>query len=353
MKIALLTDTHWGARGDNQNIISHFADFYNNVFFPTCESRGVTHIIHLGDVVDRRKYINFYTSYAMNEYFIAPLCDKKMTMDIIVGNHDTFFKDTNSLNSPKELFKKHDNISIHESCVEKVFDGLRILFIPWITSENEETTLTAIDKTTAQVVCGHLELQGFEMHKGQVMEHGRSASIFKKFDVVYSGHFHHKSLKDNIQYLGTPYEMTWSDFDDPKGFHIFDTDTRSVEFIRNPVEIFHKITYDDTNLTLEDIQATDYTVYKNCYIRIYIVAQNNPYLFDILTSKLEEAGVADYKTLNVVELSSDGEDSELLSTEIEDTPTILTKYIENLNVSNKAELSEVMMKLYNESSLFE
>ena len=58
MKIALITDTHWGARNDNVIFSNYFRKFYDNIFFPLLEERNIKTLLHLGDVVDRRKYIN-------------------------------------------------------------------------------------------------------------------------------------------------------------------------------------------------------------------------------------------------------------------------------------------------------
>ena len=71
---------------------------------------------------------------------------------------------------------------------------------------------------------------------------------------MFSGHFHHKSDDGQIYYLGPPYQIYWNDFDDPKGFHIFDTDTRELERIVNPYTLFSKIFYDDIQ---EDYNSHD------------------------------------------------------------------------------------------------
>ncbi len=92
---------------------------------------------------------------------------------------------------------------------------------------------------------GHLEIKGFEMHNGHMNEHGTEKSVFKRFEKVMSGHFHKKSDDGHIYYLGTQYEMTWSDYKCPKGFHIFDTQTRELSRIENDNTIFKKIIYND------------------------------------------------------------------------------------------------------------
>ena len=242
MKIAIITDTHWGARNDSQVFSNYFAKFYENIFFPTLEKRGIRTVIHMGDIVDRRKFINYKTLFQMRHHFFDACYGRYINLHMIIGNHDTFFKNTNSLNS-MDCLRVHDNHQVHiyEEPTEVDFDDLKCLMMPWICDENREQSLKAIQDTEAQILFGHLEVKGFEMHIGSWSPEGVDASLFKKFDMAMSGHFHHKSDNGNVYYLGNPYEITWSDYNAPRGFHIFDTKTRELEFIQNPFHMFHKI----------------------------------------------------------------------------------------------------------------
>ena len=73
MKIAIITDTHFGARNDNANFNEYFFKFYENLFFPTLIERGITTCIHMGDVMDRRKYVSYKTATDFRKRFIALL----------------------------------------------------------------------------------------------------------------------------------------------------------------------------------------------------------------------------------------------------------------------------------------
>ena len=349
MKVAVITDTHWGARNDSQVFSNYFAKFYKNIFFPTLEKRGIRTVIHMGDIVDRRKFINYKTLFQMRHHFFDACYGRYINLHMIIGNHDTFFKNTNSLNS-MDCLRLHDDHQVHiyEEPTEVDFDGLKCLMMPWICDETREQSLKAIQDTEAQILFGHLEVKGFEMHIGSFSREGVDANLFQKFDMAMSGHFHHKSDNGNIYYLGNPYQITWSDYKDPRGFHIFDTETRELEFILNPLEMFHKIYYDDDKMTLESIQNEDYSKYKDCYVKVVVIKKNNPFWFDTLIDNLYKVDVGDISVVENFDEDFLMGDENLID-EAEDTMTILSKYVNSLNIDNKKELDTLMQSLYTES----
>ena len=287
----------------------------------------------MGDIVDRRKFINYKTLYQMRHNFFDRCWEQYINLHIIIGNHDTFFKNTNDENSMDCLRMMSSGgegdgggfVKVYQNPTEVDLDGTKVFFQPWICPENKDESLDAIAKTEAQILFGHLEVQGF----------------------AFSGHFHHKSDNGTVYYLGYPYQITWSDYKDPRGFHIFDTETRELEFIVNPYEMFHKIFYDDEKTTLEEIQEEDYDKYKGCYVKVVIVEKKNPFWFDTLIDKLYKADVAD---ISVVEnFDMDDIEGEELINEAEDTMTILSKYVQSMEIEQKSELDKLMKSLYTES----
>jgi hypothetical protein len=233
--------------------------------------------------------------------------------------------------------------------VEIELGGCKIMLCPWICAENEERIKESIAKTDAQVLMGHFEILGFEMHRGTMCEHGENFSTFDKFDIVMSGHFHHKSTHRNINYLGAPYEMTWIDYDDPKGFHTFDTTTRELTFIKNPYRMFHKIEYNDTDMTIEDVAALDTSLLTNTYIKVIVKNKSNPYIFDLFMDKLLQSGASDIKTIDDLVNFELGEDDEGID-EAQDTLTILHNFLDSIEVKgDKKSVETFLNNLYNEA----
>lgn len=231
MKIALVTDTHWGVRADQQLFHDYFKKFYSEIFFPYIDKHKISTVIHLGDMVDRRKYINFNTANRLKEDFLNPLAQRNLDCHFIVGNHDSFYKNTIKLNAHRELIWNKYPFEIYDDPTEKMFGDTNILLVPWICDENRQQTIDLIGSTNAQICMGHLELSGYEMYKGSIISNGDDPSLFDRFDIVCSGHYHHRSTDGHIFYLGSHAEFTWSDYEDSRGFNVFDTETRDLTFV--------------------------------------------------------------------------------------------------------------------------
>lgn len=349
MKIAILGDTHFGARNDNIHFHDFFDKFYTQVFFPYLKDNGITNVIQLGDVFDRRKYINFQSLKLCKGYFFQPLVDKGITCHVIIGNHDTYFKNTNEVNSLDLLLQEYDNIKIYEEPTEVEFEDCSLLMVPWICQENETRCLNAINTSNADAIVGHFEISGFEMYRGAVCDEGLDMKVFDKHPMVLSGHFHHKSSHKNIQYLGTPYEITWSDFSDPKGFHILDTDTKQLTFVENPFIMFHKVHYDDQEKTMDEVLAIDFEQYRNTIVKIIVRNKTNPHWFDMFVDKLEHAGVIDMQVVDDhfhLDLEADDD----IVNEAEDTLTILNKYVDQMQIQgDRQRLDNLIRTLYHEA----
>ena len=114
MKYALITDTHFGARNDSLVFSNFFQKFYENIFFPTLKERNIKSVIHLGDVVERRKFINFKTLNSMKDILFDPLEEMGGNIKIIIGNHDIYYKNTLSVNSMNELTKGMPHVTVYD-----------------------------------------------------------------------------------------------------------------------------------------------------------------------------------------------------------------------------------------------
>ena len=340
MKIAIITDTHMGARKGSTHLHDYFKLFYKNVFFPTLEEHGIDTIIHMGDVFDSRKSIDYQSLEWSRQVVFEPL--KKYKVYAITGNHDCYYKNTNYVNSPELLLTSYKNWEIYSSPTEINIDGLNILLLPWINSENYEISVNAINSSKCKVAMGHLEINGFRATRGHMMETGMDVDIFNKFDIVYSGHFHTRSTNGKIHYLGNPYEMFWNDVNDTRGFHLFDTDTCIHTPINNPYKLFYNVYYEDTNYKLFNTSPL-----KNKIVKLIVRKKSDPKNFEKFIDKLYSSGIQDLKIIENFAI----EESESFEIEEEEsTISILNRYIDESDIEfDKNIIKNIFQDLYRQA----
>lgn len=340
MKAAILNDTHFGFKNDSNIVLDYFVDFFKNQFFPYLKENNIKTIFHLGDVFDRRKYINFKTLHVVQKEFLEPLRDAGIKVHAICGNHDTYFRNTNSINSLQELIEHYPNWTIYsEPSVVELSSGC-VALVPWINPENEEKAGKFISETTCSLLFGHLELAGFQTMRGVFVDHGYDPKHFSKFEYVLSGHYHIKSNRDNIHYLGTQYHMGYSDASEHKGFHVFDFQDRTLTFVKNPKKLYYTLDY------YEDAkEKPNFELFKNCYVKIFIKNKTKQALFEKYLDKFYEAGVAELIVSEDVSTNP-----ELVAVDIhKDTLQLLHEEIDTITEKsiNKNLLASIINTAYN------
>lgn len=340
-RIACLTDTHWSARKSSRHLHDYFELFYKNIFFPTLEEQEVEIVVHMGDAFDNRKSIDFWGLDWTRRVVLEPL--RKYEVHMIVGNHDIFLRNSTEINAPELLLKDYPNIKTYSSPTNTKVGGIDMTFIPWICSENYDETLKIIKKSKAKIAMGHLELQGFRVNKHLIMEeHGLDPNIFTKFQKVFSGHYHTRSDNGRIFYLGNPYEMFWTDVNDTRGFHIFDTETLEHTPINNPYKLFYNIYYEDT-----PHQMFDVTEYANKIVKVIVRKKSKQKEFDKFIDKLYKVGIQDLK---IVENFDIQENEEFVIDEEENTISILNRYIDESECNfDKNVIKGIFQDLYQQS----
>ena len=342
MKIAIITDQHFGARKSSKILHDYYGKFYKDVFFPYLKEHKIDTVIDMGDTFDNRRTIDLWAmDWARNNYFDI-LRDMGVTLHSIVGNHTAYYKDTNQINTIDLLLRQYDNITVYSEAKEIKIDNLDILLLPWINSENERKTLDIIKKSKSKIVMGHLELNGFVATRGHMMEDGMDIDVYDKFDKVYSGHYHTRSDNGKIYYLGNPYEMFWNDVNDTRGFHIFDTETTEHSPVNNPYKIFYNVYYEDT-----PYQLFDASEYKDKIVKVIVRKKTEQKKFEKFLDKLYSVGVHELK---IVENFAIQENEEFEVEETENTISILNRYIDESDMDcDKSIVKGILQKIYSEA----
>ena len=350
MKIALINDIHIGIKNDVQYMIEYQKKFFDDIFFPYLIENKINIVLMGGDLFDRRKYVNFKTLNYSKQFFFDKLKDNNIEMICIPGNHDVHWKNSNDINSIQELLYGYDNIDFLSEPTTLEYDGINIDMIPWINTENYEKTMDFIQNSSSNILYGHLEIAGFEMYAGMKNEHGMDRVSFKKYDQVWTGHFHHKSQQNNIHYLGAPMEFTFADCDDPRGFHVFDTENNTLEFIKNPYILFEKIYYDDENdVNSEWFRKCDTSQFKGKIIKLFVTKKTKPAIFEFFVDKLYQEDL-----INLIILEDYSEfthdDIDIDSLKQKTTKELIDEYIDTVETDmNKKRIKSILNSVYIEA----
>ena len=348
-KVAILGDTHFGVRQDSRIFMDHQKKFFDEVYFPTLEEQNIEYQIQLGDLMDRRQSASFYTSSFVKDVYLEESRKRNIGGDILIGNHDIYYRSSIEINSWMELFKAQYNDLFDgiTSPITKEIYGVEIDLIPWICEENHDEILKFMSNSSSEYLFAHLQLSGFPMMRGINSDTGEDASLFNQYKTVFTGHFHTHSYNDNILYTGTPYELTWSDFNDPKYFFLWEPETGEIETVQNPFNLFHKVIYNDEQNDPQDYLNMNLAPYENSFVRIIVEQNNDPKYLESFIERMGRIGKPyDLQVTNTV-VSYREEDIEDI--EVQDPLTILMNSVEESNKERKQRIQKDIMNIHTEA----
>lgn len=336
-RFVILGDTHFGCRNDLRLFHEHFEKFYD-MLLADIEELGITDIFQLGDLFDRRKYINFHTLSESKRYFFDRLQEKGIQLHTLVGNHDIFYRESLELDTASLVLSSYDNVHVYKRPTTIDYAGTKIDIIPWICAENHDEVTEFISKSKSDLCFGHFEIATFSMYRGVESHGGLPVDMFAKYELVCSGHYHTQSKKHNITYVGTPYEMTWQDHGDPRGYHVFDIDTRQMTFAPNPYTIFVRLEYNDT-ASLPDLDSMSLT---STFVKVVVSNKTDLFKFDQFIQKLYTKGCYDVKIVEDMSEFHAGEIDESIN--LEDTMDVLSNYIDSIDTDSDKDAIKMFLK---------
>lgn len=287
MSILFLGDLHIGARNSNPVLFKMMKSFFSDFLFPYIKKNNIKTVIQLGDIHDKRKSVDFVVAEYIINTFFKWFEENEVEFISLVGNHDSYYKNTIKLDGMSQLTTKNDYITIIKEPTVKEIEGSKFLFVPWICDENQKECLDAIKKYNKKkeniILLGHFELSGFEITSGIITETGNVLlDDLKNYKKVISGHYHLTSEKKNIIYIGTPYELTWNDCNDRKRIILYDTNTNEFQMVYPNIVLYEKILYTDK------IKKKDLSIYSGKYVKVivneeYNLTKLNKFLKDLNT----------------------------------------------------------------------
>jgi len=256
--VLMIGDMHLGVKSFNEEEMENQLKMMEEVY-KYCKEKGVKEIIQLGDIFDNRTVVNIKFLEEIGERLFKRLELEGLKMYVILGNHDIYYRERLEISLIEQMSRRYDSVEVIKEDKEMEINGKRVKMIPWITKERE---LREEDIRDVEYVIGHFEIRDFYMMKGIKDSKGIRRGLFKGKKVI-SGHYHMRQLEGEIKYLGTPYQMTWGDYKEEKGFyHWLRGD--EIKFIRNEVTYRHvKIEYEKSRMKIKGLYEEDRVVDKD------------------------------------------------------------------------------------------
>lgn len=352
MKVMLLGDTHFGARGDNPIVLDHFINFYKEQFFVEVEKQKPDLVLQLGDLLDRRKFANFSTLSVVRNEFLGPLTsDLKVPLWVLVGNHDTYYRNTLKVNGIEQSFGdflKSGKMRLFDSPTETDIG----LIIPWICEENQEHVKSSINSSSSDFCFGHFELTGYDMYRGMPCEHGDDPKFLSRFRQVYSGHFHTHSRKSNICYIGTPYDIIWSDSSDQKWFMMLDTETGQESWFQNPDKLHHKVMIDSSKMgSLKEVIDLKFNHLSGKFVKLIVLNSDRPDVIEVVSKAIRSVGPATFTIIDSTPVENVlGDENDGSSISHKDPLTALNDEIDRVHTAERAKrLKVISTELYTQA----
>ena len=348
--VIIIGDLHIGARNNSQLFLDYMKEYFNNELFPLIKKYNVKHVIQLGDTLDKRKSIDFVTSAFLIKEWFSWFDNNDVNLYSIIGNHDTYYKSTNDLSGVKQYESLFKNIKIITEPFILKLGNTNFVLIPWVNQENKQSIqdfIANINKTDNlySIACGHFELSGFNINKYFVSESGTlDKEEFANFNYVLSGHYHSPSEQKNIEYIGTPYWLTWNDYGDKKKVILLDADDplNTKQNVYTEKNLFHKIAYQKND------SPNNYSFPKGSYVKV-IVREPDDLLEVFINNLVSKYNLSQCQVIDMTNTEEQQTD-ELDNIEIDDPFHILMKSIENIK---NPFVSSELLSIYNEAQAME
>lgn len=225
MKYVLFSDIHFGNKGNSDEFNKQCLDFLDFVENDTAD-KNIDGAIFCGDWFHTRNNVNVKTLQAGVEGLYKFGNIGRGNSYFILGNHDLYLRNSREIHS---IIIPEGEIGVNLIKEPIMVDN--ILLCPWLINDEKLTDL--ITQFNPEYICGHFEIPSFPLNKLSKFDGEYNPNDYKGPKRIISGHFHMRSEKNNITYLGNCFSHDFSDVNDwhNKGYAIFDTDTNMIEYI--------------------------------------------------------------------------------------------------------------------------
>lgn len=312
--------------------------------FETAIQRKIQNIIFLGDLFHDRQKIDVLTYQKTFEVFEKYLCQNEINLFLLLGNHDLWHYQKLDISSVNPLRKLPGIKIINKPCVEEISDGSEDLFFGFLPyTHNPIDDLKEVEKEwkaknikeQKKILGGHISVDGAVWnvkyntvsdvtieHDGDMVRVG--PSLFKKWDKVFLGHYHaEQKLGDNVEYVGSPLQLSFGEAFQKKHIILLDTNTWECEYLEN--------TFSPKHFIIKEDEIDDYELEGN-FIRLEVEDIASRQMAEIRQNLVENSKVSSLE-IKQIQKKEDHiiDDAKAILYKEEE---MLEKYVEQANVEN-------------------
>lgn len=345
MKFVLVGDCHFGIKKFNKSFLKSQLEYLKEVVNFASENKF--EIFQLGDLFDNRITADIEFLSQIVEFFKF-VESKKVKFHTLLGNHDIYYRQKLDVNLSSIIAKIYPKtLIVYEKPKIIEFNSKKILIHPWITAND---TFASDLYAKADAVFGHFEINGFEMVKGHIAQN----SNFNQNDFakpIFTGHFHNQSHRNFIHYIGTPYQLTWNDFNESKGVYILDENLEYTFLENTQSKRFIQIHYNSNNDNqiktlglIKDFETNLQNLSKFLenlrYNIIKVIIHSGDSSYEDLLFMLREANI-DFEVVNKYKI----DEIELNDTKISTTKEIIMNFLSENHIHYVDEISQMIGEL--------
>jgi DNA repair exonuclease SbcCD nuclease subunit len=341
-KICCIADLHFGVHQNNplwHSIAMNWATWLRDEL----KKKKVKDIFISGDFFHYRSEIAVNTIHLATDILTIW---KSFNIVILIGNHDSYYKDRIDVNS-LSILNGWKNITVIEKPEQINSFDRDILFCPWGTKVEE--------LVESDIIFGHFEIESFKMNHFKVCTEGiKSKDLLNNCDLIMSGHFHHRDERQyktgKIIYLGNPYQMDFGDVECTKGYYILDIPSKTYEFFENTISPKHKKVFLSKLVKYPGLNDEVKKIFANNIVKFIIDRHIAPDEIEYLLSKfsgLDAVSITTDYAINFDKFGIDDQDTSGISGV--DIPTAIEEFINLLDIEDKTRVIEHTLDLYRKS----
>lgn len=191
-----------------------------------CAIENEAHVVCLGDFWDQRASLNVRQLDAVQREFEAWRA-AGVHLILIPGNHDQVSLD-GSVNAVR-IFDAFAHVLVVNT---PLYDpDTKLAFVPWREESGaQQAVFDALPEGTT--VFAHAEVQGASTNVGRASPGRVSLAACERMRATYCGHYHQRQrLGEHTWYIGSPFEMSFAERDQPHGIALVTRDEVEPAFL--------------------------------------------------------------------------------------------------------------------------